>query len=69
MVAETTTSIGMPEEVRELYQLLAHATGQDSNDLMVEVLRVEGQRRLDQIAEILEGGPQSTSPAHGTGAA
>lgn len=69
MVAETTTSIRMPEEVRELYEILAHATGQARDDLMVDALRVEGQRRLDEIAGILEGRPKSSSPAHGTGAA
>lgn len=69
MVAESTASIRMPEEVGELYELLAHATGQARDDLMVEVLTVEGQRRLDEIAGALEGRLQSTSPAHGTGAA
>jgi len=69
MVAGTTTSIRMLGEVRELYELLAHATGRARDGLMVEVLKVEGQRRLDQIAGIPEGRPQSNPSARGTGGA
>jgi len=69
MVAGTTTSIRMLGEVRELYELLAHAIGRARDDLMVDALKVEGQRRLDQIAGILGGRPQSNPSARGTGGA
>ncbi len=61
MAAGITTSIRMPEEIREMYDILAQATGRAKNDLMVEVLRTEGQRRLDEIALILEGREQARS--------
>ena len=61
MAAGITTSIRMPEEIREIYDVLAEATGRAKNDLMVEVLRMEGQRRLDEIALILEGREQARS--------
>jgi predicted transcriptional regulator len=59
MAAGITTSIRMPEEIRDLYEVLAQATGRAKNDLMVEVLRLEGQRRVDEIAMILEGREQA----------
>jgi predicted transcriptional regulator len=59
MAAGITTSIRMPEEVRDLYETLAQATGRARNDLMVEVLRAEGQRRVDELALILEGREQA----------
>lgn len=55
MAGGITTSIRMPEEVRDLYETLAQATGRSKNELMVEALQVEGQRRLAEIAMILEG--------------
>lgn len=55
MTAGITTSIRMPEEVRDLYETIARATGRAKNDLMVEVLRHEGQRQVREIAMILEG--------------
>jgi len=55
MAAGITTSIRMPEEVRDLYETLAAATGHTKNDLMVEVLREEGERRVREIAMIQEG--------------
>ncbi len=55
MAAGITTSIRMPEEVRDLYETIARATGRAKNDLMVEVLRHEGQRQVREIALILEG--------------
>jgi predicted transcriptional regulator len=54
-----TTSIRMPREVRDLYETLARATGRAKNDVMVEVLRVEGQRRVAELALILEGREQA----------
>lgn len=59
MAAGITTSIRMPEEVRDLYETIAQATGRTRNDLMVEALRVEGQRQVDEIAMILEGRAQA----------
>jgi predicted transcriptional regulator len=59
MAAGITTSIRMPQDIRDLYETLAQATGRARNDLMVEALRVEGQRRLDDIALILEGRDQA----------
>ena len=59
MAAGITTSIRMPEEVRDLYETLARATGRAKNDLMVEALRIEGQRRVGEIAMILEGREQA----------
>ncbi len=55
MAAGITTSIRMPEEVRDLYETIAAATGHTKNDLMVEVLREEGERRVREIAMIEEG--------------
>jgi len=49
----------MPKEVRDLYETIARATGRAKNDLMVEVLRAEGQRRVQEIAMILEGREQA----------
>jgi predicted transcriptional regulator len=49
----------MPAEIRDLYETLAQATGRAKNDLMVEVLRSEGQRRVNEIAMILEGREQA----------
>lgn len=59
MAAGITTSIRMPEEVRDLYETIAQATGRAKNDLMVEVLHSEGQRRVNEIAMILDGGKQA----------
>lgn len=49
----------MPQEVRDLYETIAEATGRAKNDLMVEALRAEGQRRVHEIARILEGREQA----------
>lgn len=59
MTAGITTSIRMPREVRDLYETLAKATGRAKNDVMVEVLRAEGQRRVDELALIIEGREQA----------
>ena len=59
MTPRVTTSISMSQEVRDLYETLAQATGRPKNDLMVEVLQVEGQRRVNEIAMILEGRSQA----------
>jgi len=59
MAAGITTSIRMPEEVRDMYETLAQATGRAKNEIMVEVLRIEGLRRLNEIAMILEGRDQA----------
>ncbi len=59
MAAGITTSIRMPEEIRDLYETLAKATGRAKNDLMVEVLGIEGRRRVEELAMILEGRDQA----------
>lgn len=59
MAAGITTSIRMPEEVRDLYETLAQATGRAKNDIMVEALRIEGERRVNELAKILEGRDQA----------
>ena len=59
MAAGVTTSIRMPQEVRDLYETIAQATGRAKNDLMVEALRAEGERRVAEIAMILEGRAQA----------
>lgn len=59
MPAGITTSIRMPQEIRDLYDTLAQTTGRARNDLMVEVLRAEGERRINEIALILEGREQA----------
>jgi predicted transcriptional regulator len=50
-----TTSIRMPQEVRDQYETLAQATGRSRNDLMVDALSVVAERRLREIAMIQEG--------------
>lgn len=50
-----TTSIRMPKEVRDQYEILAQATGRTRNDLMVEALRAIAEHRLHEIALIQEG--------------
>ena len=59
MAAGITTSIRMPEEVRDLYETIARATGRAKNELMVEALHAEGQRRVQEIAMVLEGREQA----------
>lgn len=55
MAAAINTSIRMGEDVRDMYETIAQATGRTRNDLMVDALRVEGERRLREIAMIQEG--------------
>jgi len=59
MAAGILTSIRIPQEVRDLYETLAQATGRPKNDLMVEVLQVEGQRRVNEMAMTLAGRSQA----------
>lgn len=54
-MAAITTSIRMAEDVRDLYRTLAQATGRTQNELMVEALRAEGERKMREIAMIQEG--------------
>jgi predicted transcriptional regulator len=51
----TTTSLRLPDDLREVYDTLVAATGRSRNDLMVEALRLVGERRLHEIALIQEG--------------
>jgi predicted transcriptional regulator len=55
MAATINTSIRMGEDVRDMYETIARATGRTRNDLMAEALRVEGERQLREIALIEEG--------------
>jgi len=50
-----TTSIRMPNEIHEQYEMLARATGRTRNELMVEALRGAAERQLREIALIQEG--------------
>ena len=50
-----TTSIRMPEETYEQYEILAQATGRTRNDLMVEALGLMAEHHLREIALIQEG--------------
>jgi len=54
-MAAITTSIRMAEDIRDLYKTLAQATGRTPNELMVEALRAEGERKVLEIAMIQEG--------------
>lgn len=49
------TSIRMGEDVRDMYETIARATGRTRNDLMAEALRVEGERQIREIALIEAG--------------
>ena len=50
-----TTSIRLPDEVRDQYETLAQATGRTRNELMVEALRETAERQLREIALVQEG--------------
>ena len=51
----TTTSLRLPEDVRDVYDTLVAATGRSRNDLMVAALRIIGERQLREIALVQEG--------------
>lgn len=51
----TTTSLRLPNDVRDVYDTLVSATGRSRNDLMVEALRLVGERQLHEIALVQEG--------------
>ena len=53
-----TTSLRLPDDLREVYDTLVRATGRSRNDLMVEALRLVGERQLREIALIQEGQDQ-----------
>ncbi len=59
MTANFPSSPGVPPDVRDLYETLPQATGRSKNDIMVEVLRAEGERRVRDLALILEGQEQA----------
>lgn len=50
-----TTSIRMPDEIHEQYEMLAQATGRTRNELMVEALQSMAERQLREVALIQEG--------------
>jgi predicted transcriptional regulator len=51
----TTTSLRLPEDVRDVYDTLVVATGRSRNDLMVEALRIVGEARVRELAMVQEG--------------
>jgi len=51
----TTTNLRLPNDVRAMYDTLVSATGRSRNDLMVEALRLVGERQLHEIALVQEG--------------
>lgn len=57
-MAATTTSLRLPEDVRDVYDTLVAATGRSRNDLMVEALRFVGEQQLREIALVQEGQSQ-----------
>jgi predicted transcriptional regulator len=56
-----TTSIRMPDDVHEQFEMLARATGRTRNELMVEALSEMADRRLREIAMIQEGLDQANA--------
>jgi predicted transcriptional regulator len=48
----------MPDDLRDIYDTLVQATGRSRNDLMVEALRLVGERQLREIALVQEGQDQ-----------
>ncbi|HWE61612.1 MAG TPA: hypothetical protein VHB98_07875 [Chloroflexota bacterium] len=50
-----TTSLWLPDDVRAMYDTLVAATGRSRNDLMVEAMRLVGERQLREIALVQEG--------------
>ncbi len=54
-MSATTTSLRLPDDVRDLYDTLVAATGRSRNDLMVEALRLVGERQLKELARVQEG--------------
>jgi predicted transcriptional regulator len=51
----TTTSLRLPDDLREMYETLVIATGRSRNDLMVEALRLIANQRLREIELVQEG--------------
>ena len=54
-MSATTTSLRLPDDIRAVYDTLVAATGRSRNDLMVEALRLVGERQLKEIALVQEG--------------
>lgn len=54
----TTTSLRLPDDLRDVYDTLVAATGRSRNDLMVAALRLVGERQLREIALVQEGQDQ-----------
>jgi predicted transcriptional regulator len=53
-----TTSLRLPDDVRDIYDMLVAATGRSRNDLMIEALRLVGEDRIREIALVQEGQDQ-----------
>lgn len=55
MAAMSTTSMRLPDDLRERYDALAHVTGQTRNDLIVAAMNEYIEREMRDIALIQEG--------------
>jgi predicted transcriptional regulator len=51
----TTTSLRLPDDLREMYDTLVTATGRSRNELMVEALRIIADQKLREIELVQEG--------------
>ncbi len=55
MAAMSTTSVRLPDDLRERYDALARATGQSRNDLIIRAMEQFIERELRELALIQEG--------------
>lgn len=54
-MAQTVQSVRLPDEMREQYDALAHATGQSRNALIVQAMQQFIEREMADLALIQEG--------------
>ena len=55
MAAMSTTSMRLPDDLRERYDALARVTGQTRNDLIIAAMGEYNEREMREIALIQEG--------------
>ena len=55
MAAMSTTSMRLPDDLRERYDALARLTGQTRNDLIIAAMSEYIEREMREIAMIQEG--------------
>ncbi len=55
MAAMSTTSMRLPDDLRERYDALARVTGQTRNDLIIAAMSAYIEREMREIALIQEG--------------